>query len=114
MTGRETEEELDKIFQELGYNSILTPKSNDEGIDHILDGNIVVQTKNQKNKTRRPELQQFWGSWRSSHSKGLFVSIHGFTKGCEKFVDQDKKPILLYDVNNVIEMSNGKKPKWKS
>ena len=40
------------------------------------------------------------------------LRIHGFTKVCEKFVVQDDKPILLYDVNDVIRMSEGKKPEW--
>ena len=108
--GLETEDELNKVFDKLGFKSKLTSYSNDEGIDHVLDKNIVVQTKNQKKKVSRPDLQKFWGSWKDSHKKGIFVSIHGFSNTCEEFVKD--KPILLYDVDDVIGMSEGKKPEW--
>ena len=87
-----------------------TQTGSDEGLDHILDRGIVVQTKNEITKVTRPDLQRFWGSFKSSHKKGIFVSLHGFTKHCEKFVKD--KPILLYDVDDVIGMSEGKKPEW--
>jgi restriction endonuclease Mrr len=108
--GLETEDELDKVFEKLGFESELTPPSNDEGIDHVLNGEIVVQTKNQQKKVTRPDLQKFWGSWKDSHKKGIFISIHGFTNTCEEFIKD--KPILLYDVDDVIGMSEGKKPEW--
>ena len=73
-------------------------------------GSTIVQTKNEITKVTRPDLQRFWGSFKSSHKKGIFVSLHGFTKHCEKFVKD--KPILLYDVDDVIGMSEGKKPEW--
>ena len=88
----------------------MTPTSNDEGIDHILNRNIVVQTKNQKRKVSRPDLQKFWGSWKDHHEFGIFISIHGFTKPCEYFVRD--KPIILYDVDDVIRMKQGEKPVW--
>jgi hypothetical protein len=106
----ETEDELDKVFEKLGFESELTPPSNDEGIDHVLNGEIVVQTKNQQKKVTRPDLQKFWGSWKDSHKKGIVISIHGFTNTCEEFIKD--KPILLYDVDDVIGMSEGKKPEW--
>jgi restriction endonuclease Mrr len=110
LSGRETEVELDKVFENLGYKTVLTQTGSDEGLDHILDREIVVQTKNEITKVTRPDLQRFWGSFKSSHKKGIFVSLHGFTKHCEKFVKD--KPILLYDVDDVIGMSEGKKPEW--
>ena len=112
LSGLDTEKELNKVFKQLGYKTKLTPRSNDEGIDHVLDKNIVVQTKNQKKKVSRPDLQKFWGSWKDSHKKGIFVSIHGFSNTCEEFVKLEDKPILLYDVNHVVRMSEGKKPEW--
>ena len=111
LEGLDTEVELDKVFEKLGFETETTPPSNDEGIDHVLNGEIVVQTKNQKNKVSRPDLQRFWGSWKDSHKKGIFVSIHGFSNTCEEFVKD--KPILLYDVDDVVRMMEGKKPEWK-
>ena len=111
LNGLDTEKELNKVFEKLGFETELTPPSNDEGIDHVLNGEIVVQTKNQKNKVSRPDLQRFWGSWKDSHKKRIFVRIHGFSNTCEEWVKD--KPILLYDVNDVIGMSEGKKPEWK-
>ena len=110
LVGLETEDELNKVFEKLGFETEPTPPSNDEGIEHILNGEIIVQTKNTKKKVTRPDIQKFLGSWKDSHNKGLIVSIHGFTSTCEEFVED--KPILLYDVNDVIGMSEGKKPEW--
>ena len=110
LDGYETEDELDKVFEKLGFETELTPPSNDEGIDHVLNGEIVVQTKNQKKNVGRPDLQKFWGSWKDSHKKGIFVSIHDFSENCKEFVKD--KPIILYDVEDVIGMSEGKKPEW--
>ena len=112
LNGLDTEKELDKVFKKLGFKIETTPPSNDEGIDHVLNGEIVVQTKNTKNKVSRPDLQRFWGSWKDSHKKGIFVSIHGFSNTCEEFVKLEDKPILLYDVDDVVRMMEGKKPEW--
>ena len=110
LNGLDTEKELDKVFEKLGFKIETTPPSNDEGIDNVLNGEIVVQTKNQKKGVGRPDLQRFWGSWKDFHKKGIFVSIHGFSNNCREFVRD--KPILLFDVNDVIEMNEGKKPEW--
>jgi hypothetical protein len=111
LDGLETEKELNKVFEKLGYKSELTPIGGDEGLDHILDDEIVVQTKNQQRKTSRPDLQKFRGSMKD-YEKGIFVSINGFTHTCEKFVQTSDRQILLYDVNDVIGMSEGRKPEW--
>jgi len=110
LEGLDTEVELDKVFEKLGFETETTPPSNDEGIDHVLNGEIVVQTKNQKKGVGRPDLQRFWGSWKDFHKKGIFVSIHGFSNNCREFVRD--KPILLYDVDDVVRMMEGKKPEW--
>ena len=109
--GLETEVELDKVFKKLGYKTERTPLSNDEGLDHILDGEIVVQTKNTKRKTPRTDLQRFRGSMKD-YKKGIFVSINGFSNTCEEYVLTNDRQILLYDVNDVIGMSEGNKPEW--
>ena len=109
LDGLETERELNKVFEKLGFETEHTPPSNDEGLDHILDGEIVVQTKNTKRKTPRTDLQRFRGSMKD-YKKGIFVSINGFSNTCEEFVKD--KPILLYDVDDVVRMSEGKKPEW--
>ena len=106
LDGFETERELNKVFEKLGYKTKLTPIGGDEGIDHILDEEIVVQTKNQKRKTSRPDLQKFRGSMKD-YKKGIFVSINGFTHTCEKFVQTSDRQIKLFDVNDVIEMNEG-------
>ena len=56
LSGLDTENELNNVFDKLGYETELTPPSNDEGIDHILDREIVVQTKNEITKVTRPDL----------------------------------------------------------
>jgi len=111
LSGLDTERELNKVFEKLGYKTKLTPIGGDEGLDHILDEEIVVQTKNQKRKTPRPDLQKFRGSMKN-YEKGIFVSINGFTHTCEKFVQTSDRQIKLFDVDDVIGMSEGKKPEW--
>jgi|TARA_B100002003_G_scaffold193592_1_gene183121 restriction endonuclease Mrr len=111
LDGLETERELNKVFEKLGYKTKLTPIGGDEGLDHILDDEIVVQTKNQKRKTSRPDLQKFRGSMKD-YKKGIFVSINGFTHTCEKFVETSDRQIKLFDIDDVIGMSEGKKPEW--
>jgi len=110
LDGMETEEEIHKVFENLGYDTETTKISGDEGIDHILDGEIVVQTKNVRKGVGRPDLQQFYGAWKDDHTKGIFISIHGFTETCEEFVEN--KPIVLCDVNDVIEMNEGVYKPW--
>ena len=109
--GLETEVELDKVFKKLGYKTERTPLSNDEGLDHILDGEIVVQTKNQKRKSPRTDLQKFRGSMKD-YKKGIFVSINGFTNTCEEYVLTSDRQIKLFDIDDVIKMSEGEKPEW--
>ena len=112
LNGLDTEKELNKVFEKLGYKTELTPLSNDEGLDHILDGEIVVQTKNQKRKSPRTDLQKFRGSMKD-YKKGIFVSINGFTNTCEEYVLTSDRQIKLFDIDDVIKMSEGEKPKWK-
>ena len=111
LDGYETERELNKVFEKLGYKTKLTPLSNDEGLDHILDGEIVVQTKNQKRKSPRTDLQKFRGSMKD-YKKGIFVSINGFTHTCEEYVLTSDRQIKLFDIDDVIKMSEGEKPEW--
>ena len=112
LSGLDTEKELNKVFKKLGYKTELTPLSNDEGLDHILDGEIVVQTKNQKRKSPRTDLQKFRCSMKD-YKKGIFVSINGFTHTCEEYVLTSDRQIKLFDIDDVIKMSEGEKPKWK-
>ena len=79
-----------------------------DAFSDLIPSHIIERKK----KVGRPDLNKFWGSFKSSHSKGIFVSIHGFSRNCESFVIEDNKPILLYDVDDVIRMTNGEKPKW--
>ena len=111
LNGLDTEKELNKVFEKLGYKTELTPLSNDEGLDHILDGEIVVQTKNQKRKSPRTDLQKFRGSMKD-YKKGIFVSINGFTHTCEEYVLTSDRQIKLFDIDDVIKMSEGEKPEW--
>ena len=96
----------------LGYKTELTPPSNDEGIDHILDGEIVIPTKNQKRKVSRQDSQRFHGIIRD-YKKGIFLSINRLTYTSEKFVFTSDRQIKLFDIDDVIKMSKSKKPKWK-
>ena len=111
LSGLDTENELNNVFEKLGFETELTPLSNDEGLDHILDGEIVVQTKNQKRKSPRTDLQKFRCSMKD-YKKWIFVSINGFTNTCEEYVLTSDRQIKLFDIDDVIKMSEGEKPEW--
>ena len=44
--------------------------------------------------------------------KGIFVCINGFTNTCEEYVLTSDRQIKLFDIDDVIKMSEGEKPEW--
>ena len=42
----------------------------------------------------------------------MFVSINVIINTCEEYILTNERQILLYDVNDVIGISVGKKPEW--
>lgn len=72
------------IFQELGFDCNLTPKTNDEGIDILLNtekGKVVIQCKNySENSIGSREIREFLGSMLHSNAiHGYFITTSVFS-----------------------------------
>jgi len=100
------------LLKKMGYGDpLITPKSNDGGIDIIIKedklgfGNIYVQTKRYAiDKTvGRPEIQQFVGAISNTQSKkGLFVTTAKFTKDAAKYAENNH--IVLVDGEKLVQL----------
>ena len=106
---RGSSKELMKIFKNLGYKIELSRTSNEKEIDLILDKKIVVRKNTKEKKVRGLDLQKFWESWKDTHNSGIFISINGFNSNCKYFAVG--KQIFLYELEDVVKMVEGKKPK---
>jgi restriction system protein len=86
---------LDLLVQ-MGYGKAIgTPYSNDEGIDGIINKDLLglekiyIQVKRYQinNKVGRPDLQAFIGSIHNKDSKGLFITTSDFTAEAAKYAE---------------------------
>ena len=81
------------LFRNMGYDVIETNKTNDGGIDCILNntdpimgGKVIGQVKRYKNNIDIPKLREFESVLRNSGAmKGIFISTSNFSTQCEKF-----------------------------
>jgi hypothetical protein len=73
----EFERHVGRLFEALGYEVTLTPKSNDEGIDLYLKKNsrgAIVQCKRYTStKVSRPEIQQLYGVLHHKRANEAFL-----------------------------------------
>jgi restriction system protein len=91
-----------KLLEKMGYGSklehpgIVTPPTNDGGIDGIIKedrlgfSSIYIQAKewDPKRSVDRPEVQKFAGALQGQQaSKGLFITTSKFTDGAKAFVN---------------------------
>jgi HJR/Mrr/RecB family endonuclease len=78
------------VYKDLGYHSIATASSGDDGIDVILDKGgirIGVQVKRYKNKVQIKELRELAGALVfDGMTKGVFVTTSDFTTGAPRTV----------------------------
>ena len=99
------------LLEAMGYGiGKVTKKSNDEGIDGIIDQDklgldkIYVQAKRWENVVGRPKLNEFVGALSvKNSSKGIFITTSDFTEGAKEYINNTKLPIKLI---NGIELAN--------
>ncbi len=83
----------------MGYKVIVTPKSNDGGIDVIIEkGNIRkgIQCKRYKGKVGAPAVQQLWGAkdyFKFNNKKlkidvVIMVALSGVTTKAKEFINE--------------------------
>ncbi|MBC5996558.1 restriction endonuclease [Romboutsia ilealis] len=81
------------LFSNMGYDVMGTNRTNDGGIDCILNNNdpimggkVIGQVKRYKNNIDIPKLREFESVLRNSDAmKGIFISTSNFSTQCEKF-----------------------------
>lgn len=85
---RDFELYIGELFKHLGYESKVTPYSNDKGIDVIMykdDVKYGVQCKRYKGSVGSPDIQTFIGALANAKAdKGIFVTTGMFTFEAEK------------------------------
>lgn len=100
-----------ELLEEMGYGEFVeTPKSNDGGIDGIINQDklgidkIYIQAKRyNENKVREPDIRNFIGAI-GRDAKGVFVTTTSFDiKAIEKARDAAQK-IILIDGEKLVDL----------
>jgi restriction system protein len=91
MSPRLFEETVASVFQNLGYHTVVTALTKDDGIDVILTGpdvdQIGVQVKRWKNKVEVEQIRALAGALvLGGYTKGVFVTTSTFQAGAAKTV----------------------------
>ena len=100
------------LFRNMGYDVVQTNKTNDGGIDCILNyddpifgGKVIAQIKRYKNNIDIPKLREFESVLRNSDAmKGIFISTSNFSSNCEKFASDNN--ISLINGNLLVDYFN--------
>ena len=106
-TGHQFELEVAKVYQAYGFNTAISKAGGDGGIDIVLtkgDEAIAVQCKHHSKPVAPAIVRDLYGTMiANGFSKGILVSLNGFTKGTKDFANG--KPIELVDIDDLIRMS---------
>ncbi len=105
----EFEKEVAEWFKQQGYQSKLTKKSGDGGVDIIIskdDYTAYVQCKRYtKSKVDRPTLQALYGAVCADKvSQGIVVCLLGITKESVEFAN--KVGIKVVTINHLVKQDN--------
>lgn len=118
MTGLEFEKEVASLFRGNGYNATLTPATADGGVDIILirgDERIAVQCKHHVNPVGPNDVRALQGVVASqNYSKGIFVSLNGYTATVRQEVRSGNVQIELLELKDILQMAKeDRKPSIK-
>lgn len=106
-SGHEFEQEVAKVYRTQGYKAEVSRASGDGGIDIVLTKGtekITVQCKHHKKAVSPAVIRDLYGTTLAQKfSKGILVSLYGFTKGTVDFARG--KPIQLVDMYGLIRMA---------
>jgi len=110
LSPQEFEQHVGHLFEALGYEVTLTPKSNDEGVDIYLkkdNRGAIVQCKRYTTaKVSRPAIQQLFGVLRHKRAnEAFFVTTGEFSRQAREFAAN--KPIHLVDLEKLVQMADG-------
>ena len=110
MTDREFEFEIGKVYSRLGYQTQVTKRSGDGGVDVIAKKDketIYIQCKHYGANTHlgAPELQAFWGCCSGNGiSKGVMVCTSSLTKDARSFANKLKGKLEIIGMKELLEL----------
>ncbi len=109
LTGYQFEEEVAKLYKKYGFKTKVTQYSGDGGVDIILEKNdekIAVQCKHHASSVGPNDVRALQGVVAAQgYSRGIFVSLNGFTPTVKQEVNSGRIRIELLDINDLIEMA---------
>jgi len=111
------EDAVVKLLLEMGYSGVggrgvTTPRSNDGGIDGVIDQDVLglrkvyVQAKRYApgNPVHRPEVQGFVGALSGKADGGVFITTSRFSAGAIEWVRTVPARIILIDGQRLTEL----------
>ncbi len=107
LSPRSFEKLVEKIFLAYGYQTRLSEKSFDHGIDIVVttDENEIwiVQCKRYRGSVGEPIIRDLFGAMQHEKASKAFLATSGsFTQKALKWAED--KPIILYDGERLIEL----------
>lgn len=98
LSGKQFEKELSNLFEKQGYKVQRTGRSGDQGIDIILNGEIIVQCKSHKNKVSPSAIRDLIGTLQNSgFKKGILASTNGFSVGVYDYIKNNDIKLMTSD-----------------
>ncbi len=104
------EEVVVQLLKAMGYGGaggrgVTTSRTNDGGIDGIIDQDVLglskvyIQAKRYgpNNAVQRPEVQGFVGALNGKAESGVFITTSRFTTGAKEWADRVPARIILID-----------------
>lgn len=100
-----------QLLSKMGYGDFVeTPKSNDGGIDGIINQDklglekLYIQAKRYNdNKVREKDIRNFIGAMSGDTSKGVFVTTSTFDIGAENKAKEAHHKIILIDGERLVD-----------
>lgn len=111
LNGNAFEKEIAKLFRTQGYSATVTSATGDGGVDIILtkDGKrIAVQCKHHTKPVGPNDVRALQGVVASqNYSKGIFVSLNGYTSTVRQEVRSGNVQIELLELRDILQMAKG-------
>ena len=110
LNGYEFEREVAHVFERMGYNARVTPKSGDGGIDIILEKDacrFAVQCKHHSKPVGPSPVRELMGVVASQRfDGGIFVSLNGFSQTVYDEVSNSSIHIQLMTLKTLLNYTH--------
>ncbi len=110
LSGHEFEQEMGRLFEEIGYEVQYTPPTRDEGVDLILrkSGKIYIVQCKQHAKPAGPHfIRDLFGTMhhrRANHA--VLVCTGGFSEETRRFAEKNKNTLTLFGLDDILKWAN--------